>query len=102
MKKKESKRASAEKKKKPETSKRAEDTEDTEDDGMKKFMSVMAKLDNGKVPSQEIFDESSGQTLKKYLVKFENCKNNFKGDKFFWIGELERHLTGKTRGIQSS
>ena len=93
-KKKGSKGASAKKKRKPETFKR---TGDTEDDDMKKFMSVMAKLDSRKVPSQEIFDESSGQTLKRYLAKFENyCENNFKGDKDFWIGELERHLAGKT------
>ena len=68
-----------------------------EDEGMKKFMNVMSKLDNKKVPLQEKIDESSGQTLKKYLVKFESyCKSNFKGNQDFQIGELDRHLTWKT------
>jgi len=62
------------------------------------LVDVMKKLDARKVPAQEIFDEDSGQDLRKYLIKFEKyCVNNFRGDRDLWIGELERHLEGKTR-----
>ena len=60
---------------------------------------VSEKLDTRKVPSQEKFDDDGGEDLIKYLSKFENyCKSNYKGDKSLWIGELERHLTGKVLG----
>lgn len=58
---------------------------------------MLRKLDNRQVPKQEKFNEDDGQDLKKYLEKFDRyCIDNFKGDKDFWIGELERHLCGKT------
>ena len=66
-------------------------------EGANTLMEMMCKLDSRKVPPQEKFDESSGQTLKKYLFRFESyCESNFKGDRDFWVGELERHLSGKT------
>lgn len=63
---------------------------------MENLIKVMGKLDTRKVPPQEKFDESSGESLKRYLTKFERyCTINFKGEKDLWIGELERHLSGK-------
>ena len=57
---------------------------------------VSERLDTRKVPPQEKFDDEGGQDLNKYLVKFEKyCSSNYKGDKSLWIGELERHLTGR-------
>ena len=65
--------------------------------GLEELVKAMAKLDVRRVPSQEAYDESSGQDLIKYLEKFETyCRSNFKGNKNMWIGELERYLTGKT------
>jgi hypothetical protein len=49
------------------------------------------------VPLLENYCDQSGEDLNKYLEKFEDyCGQNFRGRKHFWIGELERHLTGKT------
>ena len=57
---------------------------------------LLINLKNRKVPEQENFDEKTGQSFDKYLVKFEKfCNCNFKGDSRFWIGELERKLSGK-------
>ena len=58
---------------------------------------VLEKLDGRKVPALEKYDEDSGLPLKKYFVKFEAyCKGNFRGNRDSWIGELEKHLQGKT------
>lgn len=57
---------------------------------------AIRRLDSRKLPAQEKFSESSGESLKHYLEKFEKyCKHNFKGEKIFWIGELQRHLQGR-------
>lgn len=57
---------------------------------------VLRKLDSRQMPKQDKFDENSGQDFEKYLIKFERyCKNNFRGDRDFWIGEMEDHLSGK-------
>ena len=57
---------------------------------------ALAKLDSRKVPEQEKFDEKSGEDLRDYLFKFESyCRDNFRGDSRFWIGELRRNLSGK-------
>lgn len=67
------------------------------DDTVEKLVQAMSKLDSRNVPSLECFDETSGQDLGKYFVKFENyCQMNFKGDHSFWIGELEGKLRGRT------
>jgi hypothetical protein len=57
------------------------------------FVEAMSRLDFRKV---EKFNDKYGSDLNKYLVRFENyCDNNFKGDRVWWIGELEKSLTGK-------
>lgn len=63
--------------------------------GMQELVRVMSRLDSRRVPPQEKFNEKSGQSLTKYLQRFEEyCECNFRGDRGLWIGELERHLTG--------
>lgn len=58
---------------------------------------ILKRFDNRQVPQQEKYNEESGQDLGKYFEKFDKyCRDNFKGDKDFWIGELEKHLGGKT------
>lgn len=64
---------------------------------MTNLIKAMSRMDSRKVPEQEKYDEQSGQCLRKYLTRFEQyCEHNFKGEKSLWIGELERHLSGKT------
>lgn len=68
--------------------------------GMHQLIKAMSRLDARKIPHMEKFEEGSGQELMSYLKKFEHfCKNNYRGDKVLWIGELEQHLSGK---IQSA
>ena len=58
---------------------------------------MIAGVDTRSVPDQAPFDERSGEDLSRYLAKFENyCNSRYKGSRDLWIGELERHLTGKT------
>ena len=67
------------------------------DKGGKSLTKLLKRIDNKQVPKQEMFNEESGQNLESYLKKLEMyCEDNFKGDREFWIGELERHLNGKT------
>ena len=55
------------------------------------------RIDRRKMPVLENFDETSGLHLTKYFAKFEKyCMCNFGCDRDFWIGELERHLEGRT------
>lgn len=57
---------------------------------------ALRMFDNRKLPVQEKFDDASGEDLKNYLIKFEKyCECNFRGDRIFWIGELQRHVEGK-------
>jgi len=61
-----------------------------------KLINLMSKFDGKKVPSRRKFDEESGQSLRKYLLKFERyCVENVRGGKDEWIGELEGLLSGK-------
>lgn len=56
---------------------------------------LLRHLDFRPVPQLDSFNENSGQTLFQYLEKFEYyCCQNYKGKKYLWINELERHLTG--------
>ena len=58
---------------------------------------MIAGVDTRSVPDQAPFNERSGEDLQKYLDKFEDyCTSRYKGSRDLWIGELERHLTGKT------
>ena len=58
---------------------------------------LLTKLDNRTVPSLENFDDDTGLSLEQYFQKFENyCRDNFKGGRDLWIGELEKHLAGKS------
>lgn len=72
--------------------------EKNDDSTIDKLVHVMSKFDTRQVPSIERFDEDSGEKLDKYLIRFERyCEINFKGDRTFWIGELERKVgEGKT------
>lgn len=59
---------------------------------------ALRNLDIRKTPSPGMYDAKSGLDLTDYLRKFEvYCENNFKGDKIFWIDELEQHLEGKIK-----
>ena len=85
--------------------KHSEESEETEEEeqlrnrkesDIQLLVRAFSRLDGRKVPAQEKFDEKSGQDLKRYLKKFESyCESNYKGDRSLWIGELERHLSGK-------
>jgi len=58
---------------------------------------LLEKFDNRHVPKQTPFDEDSGKELSVYLRQFEEyCSSNFRGNKDFWLGELETLLRGKT------
>ena len=58
---------------------------------------VAEGVDNRKVPDQAPFDDRTGEDLHRYLEKFEEyCRSMYKGSRDLWIGELERHLTGRT------
>ena len=57
---------------------------------------ILRQMDNRQVPKLENFLEDSGQSLNKYLDRFESyCRQNFKGNEEFWLSELENHLEGK-------
>ena len=72
----------------------SEDSSD--DDRVDRFAKAIARLDNRKIPDPDKFDEKSGEDLRQYLERFEDyCRENFKGDKIFWVGELKRHLSGR-------
>lgn len=46
------------------------------------------------------FDSSTGQSLLKYLERFEDyCRRKFVGDSDTWVDELERHLIGRSLEI---
>ena len=50
---------------------------------------MMRNMDIRKLPQLEKYDEDSGRDLLKYLDKFElYCRENFRGNKDFWISEL--------------
>ena len=58
---------------------------------------LMEGVDNRKVPDQAPFDERNGEDLRLYLERFEAyCDVMYKGSRDLWIGELQRHLLGKT------
>ena len=62
----------------------------------REMIRLLKRLDTRGVPKLEVFDENSGQSLEKYLARFEDyCRGNFKGRRYLWIDELERHLTGR-------
>ena len=62
----------------------------------KSLRKMLRNLDFHSVPQLETFNETSGQDLVKYLSKFEYyCQENFKGKRYLWINELERHLSGR-------
>lgn len=57
---------------------------------------LLKQLDFRAVPPLESFNENTGQDLAQYLEKFEYfCQQNFRGKRYLWINELERHLTGR-------
>ena len=57
---------------------------------------ILKQFDNRQVPKLEKFNEESGQSLNKYLDRFEHyCEQNLKGSEEFWLSELECHLEGK-------
>lgn len=65
-------------------------------DNIENLTRAMEKLDTRKTPSPGKFGMESEIELKVFLDRFEiYCNNNFKGDKQFWIYELEQHLLGK-------
>ena len=58
---------------------------------------LLKHLDSRSLPKLEVYQENSGYSLVKYLNKFEDfCKQNYRGKRYLWVGELERHLVGKT------
>ena len=62
----------------------------------KSMRKMLRNLDFCSVPQLETFNETSGQDLVKYLSKFEYyCQENFKGKRYLWVNELERHLSGR-------
>jgi hypothetical protein len=67
------------------------------DDEITSLARVLERMDYRTVPELEKYSDNSGQDLIKYLDEFEDyCRQTFKGKTYLWIGELERHLTGRT------
>ena len=59
-------------------------------------LTALRNIDHRAIPKQEVFSESSGQDFEQYLSRFEEyCLDTFRGRKYLWIPELERHLSGK-------
>ena len=59
------------------------------------FMSIWKRMDNRQIPKFGKFNEDSGQSLCKYLERFESyCSENLKGGCEFWCSELENYLQG--------
>lgn len=84
------------KKKKCRKEKKRKISASSEDEKLSKFLEVVQKLDNRKVPTPEKFDEKSGNDLEKYLLKFEKyCEDNFKCSRNMWLVELEKYLSGR-------
>ena len=62
-----------------------------------RVLSAVKKIDMRQVPKFDMYDEDSGVSLVVYLDSFEDyCRDNVRGDKKFWIGELESRLGGRT------
>lgn len=61
---------------------------------------VATEVETRKTPPLESFN---GKNLAKYLGRFEDyCSNKYRGNRNAWLGELERHLSGRTlRAFQS-
>ena len=60
---------------------------------LKKLIDTM---DGRRAPVLHAFDEKSGENLVEYLTEFEQyCKDNIKGQKHYWIQELESKLSGQ-------
>ena len=79
------------------------ETDKGESKNFKLIRKLIESVDNRCTPPQADFDENSGQSLSEYLKQFEKyCSQTFKGDKYLWIGELKKHLSGRTlTGFQS-
>lgn len=61
---------------------------------------ILKRMDPRKLPDLEKYDEERGQDLSNYFNKFEEyCQNNFKGNRDSWIGELGKHLQGKSLDV---
>lgn len=90
--------SSAEKeiKRKKKVMKKVVKKEKTSDHERVSIRKLLSNLDNRKVPKLLTYNEESGQDFVKYMKRFEEyCLNNFKGNKDFWLGELETLLKGK-------
>ena len=78
---------------------------DEYEDSYQEWKSEKRKIDSGKlvsffdnriVPELEDFEES-GLQLGDYLKVFERyCKDNYRGGRYLWVKQLEKHLTGKS------
>ena len=89
----------AKKKKRPKKKKpRKPNSSSSSENEYKNLGRYLKNLDNRCLPELEKFNENSNEGLEKYLDRFENyCKSKFRGDKYLWITELEKHLKGKTK-----
>jgi hypothetical protein len=62
-----------------------------------KWAEMWNRIDYRRMPEHHKYDEEAGQDLVKFVESFGTyCKENFRGENKLWIGELEKHLSGKT------
>ena len=58
---------------------------------------LVDRLDNRPYMELDAFDEKSGETLKEYVIRFEDhCRKNTRGDSKLQIKLLEEKLSGQT------
>ena len=90
------KRIGRERVKKEEMKDDEESEDDDKEDASKWLRTLARKLDNRTVPKLEKYQEESGLELAQYIARFEEYyQDNYKGQKYHWIGELEDRLTGQ-------
>jgi len=67
------------------------------------LIKLLSRLDNRKLPKLDIYNDENGIDFIKYLNQFEQYyQENFKGEKYLWIGELKDHLNGRMLEVFNS
>jgi len=61
-----------------------------------KLADVMKSLGGRKIPDMDKYNESTGEEISRYLVRFEKyCRDNVNGGRESWLAELKSHLEGR-------
>lgn len=78
------------------TSEESTTDEDKHRKRVPRYRKIKYYVDNRRTLEMEVFKEDYNVSFEKYLTRFEEyCREIFGSKKYLWIGELEKHLTGK-------